>query len=194
MQSDNKSNLAIMAIIYDFLSQLSEEQLNDLLEKRAFLKLGTAEDIELEALIEKKVEARIGDSLRPLVKQELESLMIWGGKSAAVFGNDSDYEPKAPESTTKMRNTTRKKAAVAVKSDTNKSDSKKPVDIEAEVLLLKTITTKKGLEEHFEAMDFSRGILQRIATGLGGIKDTNKASREELKAKISEVLLWEADV
>jgi hypothetical protein len=180
MKNEFKNNLALMAIAFDFFGQLDEEQLNDLVEGRASLRLQTTEDMKFEAMINEKL-GNIDEKLVVALKTVVES---YSEKSVAHAS-----EPKAKTD----RKSQRKPETVAEKpaepsKPVKPTERRKPLkltteEVESVTSAIKNISAPDELEKYLDENNFKRFDLQRIASALD-IKGTAKGSGDDIKKMI----------
>ena len=167
IMSGDKSNVALMALVFDFLNQLDQEQLNDLLEGRVKLKLHTSEDDKLEAIVSE------------LVNKKFEALKNEMSLPASV---SLPREVKAREKKPINRRTKGRGKAIKAKMVVISPET------EAKINTLKTFKSRDEIVEFLSGANLKRGGVQVIATSLG-VTDTRKMTREELQDSIARILI-----
>lgn len=171
---NTKNNLALFAKVFDFLSQLDAEQINDLLSGKADLCLNTQIDKQIGDLISKKLETL--DKKFETMLDERFGLKNINGTSKVENKAEAPRRGRPLGSNAKA-----KKSAEA-----NKIPS---LDFEAVASEIRSIDSKEGLEKYFADKSLKIGPLKSLASKHFGVPGANRMSTVALMEAIIESVL-----
>ena len=177
MKNDIKSNATLLSLVFDFLSQLEENELDALLEKKCCLKLQSTQEASNDAKLDEKIAEMVNKQVT----------MMMGSFKAEEVAEDAEVPkkkgraPKKDSTVPQMRPSSKK----ASKAKTKVSAS---ADLESFIDDLKLFESRDSLITELQNKEHSYTKLQRAGSAMG-IKNTNKFSRTALIDIIANALL-----
>ena len=186
-----KNSIALLARIFDFLNQLDEEQVNDLIDGKVELKLDVQMDQQLDALIDKKLNSK----LNSLIDGKLS------GRSAAALPADdnANYSDAKKRGRPKKgsdanqdklpRKVKSKEVKAGGASTRNPAVSNNSDVLEAVAAEVRSLSSRELIAEYFEKNPLKISIMKGLANKHFGISDTRKMNTESLINGIIESIM-----
>ena len=198
-----KGSAALLAKVYDFIAQLDADQLNDLIDGRASLRLDVQVDKQLDALISEKLDAKLEEKLGVLFDEKLRSTDSKDTTDPIVedvSAEDADKGVKKEKSTAnadegKGKNKkekadgSRKNANAESSTESNAPDSLEPIASE-----VRSLTSKEGILEYFEKNPLNISAIKSLANKHFNIADTRKKSADSLLNEIIAVVVGDEPI
>ena len=179
-----RNDIALMAKVFDFLNQLDDWQVADLLEGKVALSLETALDERLDSLIDKKVAEKIAAlAERPApraarVKPTEEPAKKPAKKAAEkVVVEKPAKAPKAP------KDKAPKDKAPAQKAPTQKASNQK-ADYEAIAADIRKLTTADDITNYFNSSNLRVSMIKMLGRTQFGIENTRPMDGNSIKQAI----------
>ncbi|MCL2416274.1 MAG: hypothetical protein FWD01_05610 [Defluviitaleaceae bacterium] len=187
-----KDNVALMAKVFDFLNQLDEDQIDDLLDDKVQLRLDMEIDKQIDALIDEKLSVRVFEEFIALIE---------GRVAARILGNtdDEDFEEDMPRRNSrrnqKKNNIQRNgRRDVAPRRPNGKSINTRANDIKAIANEIKAIDTREDILDYFDNNPLKISTVKSLANKHFDIPGTNVMNKEDLINKIIEAALSASEI
>ena len=178
-----KYNIALLAKVFDFLNQLNEDQISDLLEDKASLSLDTLIDGRVDAMISEKLNSRLEEMLGALIdlalgsESSIESIAVPLAVSTKSAGSIGKGRKKGKTDVVKPR--TKKSNAGASNADT----------LESVASAVRSLSSKESIVDYFEKNPLKVSAMKSLANRHFGISDTRKMNVEGLVSEIARVVI-----
>ena len=198
-----KGNAALLAKVYDFIAQLGADQLNDLIDGRASLRLDIQVDKQLDALISEKLDAKLEEKLGTLFDQKLRSTVSKDTTDPVVddvSAKDAGKGAKKAKDTAhadKDKGKNKKEKADSSRMKTNAESSTEPSTPDTLELIaseVRSLSSKEGIREYFDKNPLKISAIKSLANKHFNITDTRKKSADSLLNEIIAVVVGDEPI